>query len=196
MNFLGHLYFSGNNLELMYANLFGDHVKGKDLSNFHPLVRSGIQLHRSIDNYIDHHPIVLDLMHQLYPELPKVTGLAIDLFFDHLLAKNWNKFHAVPYSVFLNDFYNFQPIHWKEYTDDFKFLIAKIRKYNWMNYYPDFEGLEKACQGVSSRISFKNQLINAPSIYIKHEEKITKCFYAYMEEATPFFKEKTDLIVQ
>jgi acyl carrier protein phosphodiesterase len=77
MNFLGHLYFSNNNLELMYANLFGDHVKGSDYSHFPEIVQTGISLHRSIDNYIDHHPKVVELMHKLYPELPKVTVIAM-----------------------------------------------------------------------------------------------------------------------
>ena len=34
MNFLGHLYFSHDDLALMQANLFGDFVKGKDLSRY------------------------------------------------------------------------------------------------------------------------------------------------------------------
>ena len=59
MNFLGHLYFSNNNPELMYANLFGDFVKGKDLSMYSPQVQKGILLHRKIDDYIDNHPVKL-----------------------------------------------------------------------------------------------------------------------------------------
>ena len=84
MNFLGHLYFSNNDLELMYANLFGDFVKGKAMYNFPEKIQSGIQLHRSIDSYIDRHEDVRKLLKTLYPELPKVSNVAIDLFFDHL----------------------------------------------------------------------------------------------------------------
>jgi acyl carrier protein phosphodiesterase len=114
MNFLGHLFFSDNNLELMYANLFGDFVKGKDLSAFSPVVQSGIVLHRSIDFYIDQHPEVRKLMHILYPVLPKVTGIAIDLYFDHCLAKNWKSYHAKSYKDFLDEFYAYQPEKWQE----------------------------------------------------------------------------------
>ena len=78
MNFLGHLYFSENNSELMYANLYGDHIKGRNFEQLPELLQKGIKLHRSIDNYIDHHPKVIDLMRQLYPELPKVTGIAMN----------------------------------------------------------------------------------------------------------------------
>ena len=116
MNLLGHLYFSDNKQELMYANLFGDFVKGKNLSAFSTVVQSGIVLHRSIDSYIDQHTEVRKLMHILYPILPKVTGIAIDLYFDHCLAKNWKTYHNIPYEEFLEEFYAYQPENWQEYT--------------------------------------------------------------------------------
>lgn len=190
MNFLGHLFFSNDDHELMYANLFGDHVKGRDLNAYTPIVKSGIQLHRSIDNFIDHHPEVVKLMHLLYPELPKVTGIAIDLFFDHLLAKNWNKFHSVPFAKFLEDFYHFEPKNWHEYTFDFQQFIQKMRGNKWLNYYPEMYGLQKSCEGVSARISFENELKNAPKSFIKYEEEINACFTIYMREAIPYFIKK------
>lgn len=192
MNFLGHLYFSNNDLELMYANLFGDYVKGRDLEMYSKKVRSGIQLHRSIDNYIDHHPEVVKLMHHLYSELPKVTGIAIDLFFDHLLAKNWNKFHNEPYSEFLDEFYNYQPTNWNEFSSEFKQFILKMREHKWLNYYPSMYGLEKSCEGVSARLSFQNELKNAPNSFIKHEIQIQSCFNVYMTDALPFFNKKRE----
>src|SRR5690606_11317562 len=105
MNFLGHLYFSNNDTELMLYNLYGDFVKGSHLEVFPPKVERGIRLHREIDSYIDSHPIVHQLTHELHEFLPKVSGIAIDLFFDHLLAKNWLNFHSKPLDVFLDEFY-------------------------------------------------------------------------------------------
>lgn len=194
MNFLGHLYFSNNDHELMYANLFGDHVKGRDMQSYSKIVRSGIQLHRSIDDYIDHHPVVVELMHQLYSELPKVTGIAIDLFFDHLLAKHWNKFHSVPYQDFLEKFYQYKPKYWSEYTPDFQNFVHTLRENRWLDYYPEMYGLQKSCEGVSSRLSFENQLKNAPTSFIKHEQEIQTCFEFYMTEAIPYFHEKRHLL--
>ncbi len=190
MNFLGHLYFSENNLELMYANLFGDHIKGSNLKQYAVIIQKGIKLHRSIDNYIDTQPKVLKLMHQLYPELPKVTSIAIDLFFDYLLAKNWDDYHSKSYDIFLEEFYSYKPLNWADYPVEFHEFIHKMRTFKWMNYYNKFEGLQKACEGVSSRISFPNELINAPMIFLKHEKIITECFKEYMEDAIYFFQKK------
>lgn len=190
MNFLGHIYFSNNNLELMYANLFGDHVKGSDYSRFPEIVQTGITLHRSIDNYIDHHPVVLELMHKLYPELPKVTGIAIDLFFDHLLAIHWKDYHSEEYFSFLDRFYAYTPQHWNSFSPSFQSLITAMKEKKWMNYYPEFEGLVKASQGVGSRITFPNKLSEASKVFLSRRAEIETCFHAYMEDAKSYFTGK------
>jgi acyl carrier protein phosphodiesterase len=192
MNFLGHIYFSNNNLELMYANLFGDHVKGTDYSRFPEIVQSGITLHRSIDHYIDHHPRVIELMHKLYPELPKVTGIAIDLFFDHLLAIHWKNYHSEEYFGFLDRFYKYVPQNWDSFSSSFQALITAMKEKKWMNYYPEFEGLVKATHGVGSRITFPNKLPEASTVFLLHREEIETCFHSYMIDAKSYFKAKYD----
>ena len=79
MNFLGHLYFSNNNLDLMVANLFGDFCKGKSYLSYPIETQRGVLLHREIDSYIDNHAEVLAIRKELYASLPKVSGIAIDL---------------------------------------------------------------------------------------------------------------------
>ena len=60
----------------MLANLYGDFVKGSNLEAYTESVQTGIRLHRSIDNFIDTHPDVLELKRLLYEDLPKVSGIA------------------------------------------------------------------------------------------------------------------------
>ncbi len=192
MNFLGHLYFSRNDHELMYANLFGDHVKGTHLENYTESIRQGVFLHRSIDHYIDHHPGVVELLHTLYSELPKVSGIAVDLYFDHLLAVNWHKYHPEDLETFLEGFYAYEPLVWHNFPEEFRTFIGQMKKYRWMNYYSRFEGLERSSEGVASRISFANKLTDAPTVFLKHREHIEACFSSYMQDAIPYF-EKLDI---
>lgn len=187
MNFLGHLYFSKNDSELMTANLFGDFVKGKDLSAYHPKVQEGILLHRKIDSYIDHSETVLILMRKLYKSLPKVSSVAIDLFFDHLLAKNWNQFHPKPLDDFLNQYYQTIQLSEKLYSANFIAMMQKLIEHNWISYYPTLYGLEKSCQGVSSRISFPNELKNGKTVFLQLQEEITDTFFQFMKEANEYF---------
>jgi acyl carrier protein phosphodiesterase len=193
MNFLGHLYFSNNELELMQANLFGDFVKGKDYTHLPLKIQEGVTLHRKIDNYIDNHPAVIDLTHLLYKPMPKVAGIAVDLFFDHLLAKNWNQFHHQEIDEFICEFYksiNTSTIH---YSEHFQLMLVKMQEDNWLLSYKDLEGLNLSCQGVSRRISFDNNLKNGVQVFQKYEIEIEKAFFKYMEDAIPFFQLITNL---
>ena len=183
MNFLGHLYFSNNDFALMQANLYGDFVKGKDLSNYPEKIQEGIRLHRRIDNFIDHHPDVIELLHKLYEPLPKVAGIAVDLYFDHLLAKNWKEFHTKEYDVFVNDFYNSIDFSSQHYSDQFYVMLTKMKEINWLHYYQFMEGLEKSSFGLSKRISFPNELAKAPTVFVQFEKDITEAFQKYMIDA-------------
>lgn len=183
MNFLGHLYFSKNDLKLMQANLFGDFVKGKDLSSYPEKIQEGIKLHRKIDTYIDNHPSVISLLHILYEDLPKVSGIAVDLFFDHLLAVNWKAFHPKDLDVFINEFYESIDLIEEYYSPAFKAMLSKMKDHNWLHWYQYPEGLEKACFGVSNRLSFPNQLVNGVIVFEKYKIEIEKAFFEYMEDA-------------
>lgn len=171
----------------MLANLFGDFVKGSKFQHYSSKIQEGIVLHRAIDTFIDQHKDVLDLKLMLYQDLPKVAGIAVDLFFDHLLAKNWESHHVLEYESFLNDFYNHNSKMENDLTPDFKQFITIFRGRKWLNHYPTNFGLAKSCEGVSKRISFTNKLAEAPEIFYKQEKEIEAVFEKYMLDAKNHF---------
>ena len=171
----------------MLANLFGDFVKGSKFNHFSVKIQEGIILHRKIDSFIDQHKDVLELKLLLYQDLPKVAGVAVDLFFDHLLAKSWDFHHIQEYETFLNDFYIHDSAIENDFTQDFKQFITLFRERKWLNHYPTSFGLEKSCEGVSRRISFTNKLAEAPEIFYKRENEIEAVFQKYMLDAKTHF---------
>jgi acyl carrier protein phosphodiesterase len=187
MNYLGHIYFSNNDFELAIANLFGDHVKGTHFDQYSPKIVNGIILHREIDNYIDTHPSVKKILPILRTSLPKVAGIAIDLYFDHLLAKNWKLFHPTPLNDFLQSFYMQIKGNTQIYPDFFLEYLQKMIDYNWMSHYYTKGGLNKMCHGVSQKLSFKNQLVNGLHVYNAHEKLIETAFHEYMSDANEHF---------
>lgn len=188
MNYLGHIYFSNNDLRLAKANLFGDSVKGPDYTRFPVFIQEGIKLHREIDDYIDHHPAVTRLIRILREDLPKVAPIAIDLFFDHLLAKRWSNFHTTPLEDFLEIVHSsIDKLDQEYYTAEFNLFINRLCQYKWMTHYSSLEGLDKMCNGVSRRISFENSLPKGLSVFLKHEEAVEHAFNEYMHDANEHF---------
>ncbi len=191
MNFLGHLYFSENDYPIMLANLYGDFVKGRLENRFPPVVYKGLVLHRKIDDFIDSHSIVKDLSRSLYNDLPKVSSIAIDLYFDHLLALHWSKFHKKNFFTYVDDFFRFAlnennysfEGHTFEYDQRFLFLLHRIYSGRWIHNYDKREGLNFACNGISQRLSFHNSLNLGVDVFLKHEKYITSVFWLYMKDA-------------
>lgn len=188
MNYLGHLFFSGSDKELMYANLFGDYVKGRDYTNYPTLIQKGIALHRSIDFFIDTHEEVKKLKKEMYADLPKVSGVAIDLLFDHLLAKNWSNYADSEYSIFLEHFYTYQPSLIEHYPKIYLDFIDNLRTYRWMDVYHQEYGLMKLSEGVSRKFSFENKLAELPHYYKANRVEIEKVFHVFMNDARAYFR--------
>src|SRR5688572_23493915 len=95
MNFLAHLYLSGDFDELMIGNFMADFVKGKPSPSIHPQIVKGIELHRQIDTYTDTHPIVKASKVRLQPTYRKYAGVIVDMYYDHFLAIHWQKYSSV-----------------------------------------------------------------------------------------------------
>lgn len=186
MNYLGHIYFSNNDPQLAVANLFGDFTKGKKYLEYPEHIQKGVLLHRKIDDFIDHHYDVIQLIHQIRGSLPKVAPIAVDIYFDHLLAKNWDLYHPVKLPDFLANLYSNIDLSSEPYPADFKHFIGLLIERNWMSHYPTEEGLYRMCQGVSNKLSFENALKNGHTVFYDFQNEITSCFHEYMRDANEY----------
>ena len=55
MNYLAHIFLSGNDTELMIGNFIADHIKPQERAKFSPQINAGIKLHYAIDTFTDNH---------------------------------------------------------------------------------------------------------------------------------------------
>ena len=79
MNYLAHIFLSGPNRKVQLGNFVGDAVKGSSYKNYPSDIAKGIQLHRAIDDYTDHHPAVCEVVHRLQPEFGRYSGVLLDI---------------------------------------------------------------------------------------------------------------------
>ena len=86
MNYLAHIYLSGSSPQIRVGGFIADAVKGGIPEHYPYKLRSGIRLHRLIDNYTDHHPLVREMVALLNREFGRYGGILPDLFFDHYLG--------------------------------------------------------------------------------------------------------------
>jgi len=102
MNFLAHIYLSGNNQQIMLGNFIADYVKGNQYEKYAPEVQKGILLHRKIDGFTDKHPIVKQSAQRFKESYGRYSSVVIDVVYDHYLANAWQNYSSVPLGEFVS----------------------------------------------------------------------------------------------
>ncbi len=100
MNYLAHLFLSGNDDETMVGNFIGDHVKGNDWVHFPQKIANGILMHRQIDFFTDTHQMHREAKVFFRPEFGHYSGIVVDFLYDHFLATNWNAYSEITLRTF------------------------------------------------------------------------------------------------
>lgn len=186
MNFLAHTYLSGENDDLKIGNFLGDFVKGRlnklSQNQYTEGIIKGIALHREIDYFTDNHPIVKQSIDRLQPKYHKFSGIVIDMFYDHILAKNFHLYSQITLENYSQNFYQLLEIRKKEIPEAMERMVKSMVKRNWFLSYAGYEGIEWSLQGISKRLSFKSGIENAV-------EELRNDYDLYEAEFNQFFPE-------
>ncbi len=161
MNYLAHTFLSFSYEEILIGNFIADSLRGKEVESFSSTIKMGIQLHRLIDNFTDHHEIVKQSKERLEPKYGKYDSVIMDILYDHFLAINWNKYtdmtlthHSEKVYQSLQNNYNILPPKIKE------FLPHMIRE-NWLVQYGNEDGIAQSLRGMARRASFVSHMEEA-----------------------------------
>ncbi|MCD6068864.1 MAG: hypothetical protein K0S33_3690 [Bacteroidetes bacterium] len=182
MNYLAHLYLSSPDPERMTGNFIADSVKGDHFNDYPPGVRDGILMHRAIDDFTDHHPVVLSGKKVFSSQFDKYSGVLIDVYFDHLLAKHFGNYSTIP----LNEF----AIHTYDILRPWQYLFPEnagrffgyMLKENILLRYADLEGIEQVLKGITYRIKNRMILNESLQLFIENEDLLYEYFVEFFED--------------
>jgi acyl carrier protein phosphodiesterase len=183
MNFLAHLYLSGDDNKLMIGNFIGDFVKGKNaLEKFEPEIIRGIEMHRRIDAFTDTHPIVTESKNRLRPKYRHYAGVIVDVFYDHFLARNWSSYHPEVLPDYAARVYklieSFDPILPLAVKN---FLPYMVRG-NWLVNYAQVEGIQRALTGMARRTPYDSKMDESVMDLVKHYDAFKNEFDSFFPE--------------
>ena len=182
MNYLAHLFLSGSDHEVMTGNFIGDHVKGKNYTGFTPGMIRGIELHREIDRFTDTHPVVDETKARLRPHFHKYAPVISDIFYDHFLAANWNKYASTELSIYTQHAYAVVMNKQAILPAKALHMLSYMAPQNWLLHYASIEGIHKALSGMARRATF-NSGMEMASDWLK------KDYALYEKEFAAFFPE-------
>jgi acyl carrier protein phosphodiesterase len=159
MNFLAHIYLSGRNPKVMVGNFIGDFVKGRNLlEQFEPDIVRGIELHRSIDEFTDRHPVVLKSKIRLRAKYRHFAPVIVDIFYDHFLARYWKNFHPRNLEEFTIASYAIIQSEWSILPAGVRQMLPYMIKQNWLLQYVELAGIERVLKGMAQRSRFDSKM--------------------------------------
>jgi acyl carrier protein phosphodiesterase len=190
MNYLAHIYLSGDNDMVTIGNFIADGIKGKKYKKHPKDIQIGILLHRHIDTYTDAHDMVRQSTKRLHEKYGHYSGIIVDILYDHFLAKNWNDYSDIRLDKYVDNFYNSLETHF----DMLPIRIQKMMPYmitdNWLLSYASIEGITRVLEGMNrrtqNRSSMNEAVIELEVFYKEFETEFTSFF----DELILFSKEK------
>jgi acyl carrier protein phosphodiesterase len=190
MNFLAHIYLSGNDDLIRIGNFMADGIKGKDYEEYPEKLKTGILLHRFIDTFTDAHPIVRESTKRLHSKYHHYSGVAVDMFYDHFLAKNWSRYSDEPLDEFVQQFYTSLQENYEILTDKIKHLLPYMVEHNWLWNYQFLDGLEDILTQMDYRTRYKSKLSFSVNELKQDYEAFEAEFLSFFEELRTATAEK------
>lgn len=189
MNFLAHIYLSGNNDFMKIGGFMADGVRGKDYEHFPDDIRKGILLHRAIDTFTDAHAVFRISKHRLHERYGHYSGVIIDVFYDHFLAKNWQDYSDEKLDVFVQNFYQSLEDNFDRLTPKVQNMLPHMERGNWLWNYQFVDGIGTILSQMDRRT--KNTSKMGESV-----QELEQFYKEFEQEFTLFFKELREFVAE
>lgn len=195
MNYLAHAYLSGSNPGVVTGNVVADSIKGKQYLRYPEDMRSGVLLHRKIDAFTDSAEETKSCKSFFREDFGLYSGIVVDVLFDHLLARNFEKITGKNLPSFSAEVYDKMSLYESHLPDSWKPRFTHMKTYDWLSGYAYREAIEKSFEGLNKRIYYRKNLREAIPVFLNNIEAIEALFMIFWkkinENITTFDKEIT-----
>ncbi|RCJ25152.1 ACP phosphodiesterase [Nostoc minutum NIES-26] len=186
MNWLAHLFLSEPNIESRLGNLLADIVKGSARRTLNSHLQRGIQCHQVIDRFTDAHIIVQRSKERIDLNYRRFSGVLVDVFYDHFLAKNWSDYSNVTLDEFTAEIYESFQAYQGQIPAIVSEVINHVATEDWLGSYRNVIGVENTLGRISKRLSKKLNrsftLTEAVSELITHYDALEDDFQEFFPE--------------
>ncbi len=188
MNYLAHLYLSFGKEEHSIGNLSADFIRGnKGIKDMPEGVQAGIRTHRQIDTFTDTHEVVKESKRRLYPLYSKYSSIVVDIYYDHLLANNWEKYSNESLEDFAARQYKILQKHKDKLPLQLQKRLPSMMAHNWLVGYRDISGIAVTFKYFAQRIKSNIDLTYA-------HQQLEADYDLYNDEFNRFFPKLIDFV--
>jgi len=185
LNYLFHLYLSGNDPDVLTGNFMGDFVKGPLDASYPPRLRRGIELHRRIDSFAQREPHFVRSRLRLDAAFGLYRGVLVDLFYDHFLATGWRQFSGLPLDGYLKAARTVVESRREKLPLRMQGLVPVIFE-DMIPSYLEVSGVALALARMSRRVARQNPLAEGGGELVRHYAGLKEDFEGFLPEIAGF----------
>jgi acyl carrier protein phosphodiesterase len=153
VNFLAHLHLADPEPGLMLGGIVADFARNPEIAVLPDDVQRGVRLHRLIDGFTDRHPLVHRSIACVSPRLGWFSGIVIDIYYDHILARTWERYSAEPLPLFAGRAYRLLDELYSLAPPDSQQFIRRFIDNDQLVSYSTIKGIAFTLARVSRRIA-------------------------------------------
>ena len=180
MNFLAHLHLAELANSSLTGNLLADFVRGDPDGRWSAAIVAGIHMHRRLDSLSDHLAEVREAKQRFTPVTRRVAPIALDVIWDHFLARDWSHFHP---QQRLTDFCAMaeQTIarDLVQTPDSFQHLNRLIWQQRWLERYAEPQNLENVFRQMAQRRPRLIMLAECYQDFVVNYRELETLFYHF-----------------
>lgn len=178
MNYLAHAWLARYSDDAILGAMLGDFVHGQQaLLDWPEPVRSEIVRHRAIDRFTDAHPAVVAARRR-FGDLRRYAGIALDVYFDHCLARDWARWDAGSLDAFSARVYRVLAARQRELPARLAALLPRMTAQDWLSAYHQRDSVDRALRGIATRLSRNGDRLVACLPVIRREQAALDATFA------------------
>lgn len=189
MNFLAHALLAGEDPALIVGGVAGDWVKGTLPGVLPPDLARGVALHRAIDHYAESHPAFRRSRARVSQPRKRYAGILVDIFYDHLLALDWENVHHRLLQDYSATVYRMIAARLDELPPGAHHALSLMAREDWLSSYATIEGIADVLVRMSRRARQPNPLAQGEEEYLADAAGYAEDYRAWLPDVTMFCRE-------
>jgi len=143
-------------------------------------------LHRAIDSHAESHPAFRQSRARVSAGRRRYAGVLVDVFYDHLLARDWALAHHEPLATFCAGVYRLVEQRMGELPVDSHPALRMMAREDWLSSYAEIGGIAAILARMSRRARQPNPLHRGEEEFLSDAAGFNRDFASWLDDTRQF----------
>ncbi|HVD98440.1 MAG TPA: ACP phosphodiesterase [Cytophagaceae bacterium] len=195
MEIIVNAYYSSHNAETMVGSFLGHGYINNHNNKFSSSIEEGQLISHYIDEFIQKHPLCRKSIDLISPKARKYAHTILRLYYDHLLARNWDQYGTSSYEDFCAEIIGVMKEHNSLFPYKPKRVANRIIKKKGILELRTINGLNQYIQDMTRYNSYNSSICESVGDLVKNYDTFNRDFREIFPEMEKEIAYKTEKLV-